>query len=131
MLEKLVQVQATKPVYYASAGQRFLQLKDKKNFSTKPKNFLKPHLIIEPKLFYGDGFKGLPAYAPFDSILITCGAPEIPQELLKQLKLGGIMVCPTGKDVQIMTTVLKKGENDYEYIELDKFRFVPMLQNKV
>lgn len=84
-----------------------------------------------PKLFYGDGFKGLPAFAPFDKIIITCGAPSIPEELLKQLKIGGIMVCPAGKEVQIMTTIIKKAENDYEKLELGEFRFVPMLQNKV
>ncbi|MCC6384696.1 MAG: protein-L-isoaspartate(D-aspartate) O-methyltransferase [Bacteroidia bacterium] len=82
--------------------------------------------------FYGDGFKGLPPFAPFDRILITCGAPEIPHELLNQLKTGGIMVVPVGAgDVQQMTTILKKGDKDYEIHQSGKFRFVPMLQEKV
>jgi|SRR6185436_1446760 len=86
----------------------------------------------QAKLFYGDGFKGLPAFAPFDKILITCGAASIPSELLKQLKHGGIMVAPIGsQSEQTMTIVIKKDETNHEIIELDKFRFVPMLENKV
>lgn len=83
------------------------------------------------KTFYGDGFKGLPAFAPFDKILITCGAPSIPFDLLKQLKAGGIMVVPVGGlKQQVMTTVMKKDETNHEIIELDKFIFVPMLKDK-
>jgi protein-L-isoaspartate(D-aspartate) O-methyltransferase len=86
----------------------------------------------QAKLFYGDGFKGLPAFAPFDKIIITCGAATIPSEILKQLKHGGIMVAPIGSlNEQIMTIVIKKDEANHEIIELDKFRFVPMLENKV
>lgn len=83
------------------------------------------------KQFYGDGFKGLPAFAPFDRILITCGVGEIPVELIKQLKNGGILVLPLGpENEQVMTTVLKKDEHHTEVISLEKFRFVPMLENK-
>ncbi len=83
------------------------------------------------KSFYGDGFKGLPAYAPFDKILVTCGAPEIPVSLIDQLKPGGIMVIPVGpQDVQTMTTVLKRPDGSTEVIALEKFRFVPMLEDK-
>ncbi|MEP7169351.1 MAG: protein-L-isoaspartate(D-aspartate) O-methyltransferase [Bacteroidota bacterium] len=86
----------------------------------------------QAKLFYGDGFKGLPAFAPFDKILITCGAAAVPQEILKQLKPGGIMVAPIGSlTEQVMTIVIKKDNDRHEIIELDKFRFVPMLENKV
>lgn len=83
------------------------------------------------KCFYGDGFKGLPPFAPYDRILITCGAPAIPFELLKQLKTGGIMVVPVGVgETQVMTTVLKKDDLNHEIVELSKFKFVPMLANK-
>jgi len=84
------------------------------------------------KQFFGDGFKGLPAFAPFDRILITCGVGEIPGELVKQLKNGGLMVLPLGPDnEQVMTTVLKKDDQHTEIISWEKFRFVPMLENKV
>ncbi|MBL7928224.1 MAG: protein-L-isoaspartate(D-aspartate) O-methyltransferase [Bacteroidia bacterium] len=88
-------------------------------------------LGIDVNCFYGDGFKGLPPFAPFDRILVTCGAPHIPEELLKQLKPGGIMVVPVGAGVvQEMTSILKKGDGDYEIHALGKFRFVPMLEEK-
>lgn len=89
------------------------------------------HLNYHPKIFYGDGFKGLPMYSPFDRILVTCAAPFIPKDLLKQLKTGGIMIVPVGEgDTQVMTSVIKKGEEEFETIELEKFRFVPMLKDK-
>lgn len=112
-------------------GAKVFSIERQKELFDKTKKLFENVLNYRPKLFYGDGFKGQAAFAPFDKIIITCGAPAIPQELLKQLRVGGVMVCPTGKDVQIMTTVLKKGDNDFEIIELDKFHFVPMLQNKV
>lgn len=83
------------------------------------------------KLFYGDGFKGLPSFAPFDRILITCGARIVPPELVKQLVVGGIMVLPLGpENEQVMTTVIKKNADSYEMMSFDKFKFVPMLENK-
>ena len=83
------------------------------------------------KVFYGDGFKGLPAFAPFDKILVTAGAPRIPEALLDQLNTNGILVIPLGaQDVQVMTTFVKTAENKYEKKEHGTFRFVPMLENK-
>jgi protein-L-isoaspartate(D-aspartate) O-methyltransferase len=82
-------------------------------------------------MFYGDGYKGLPAFAPFNKILVTCGAPFIPEDLIAQLKVGGIMVIPVGRgEVQVMTTILKTSENGFEKHELKHFRFVPMLESK-
>ncbi len=90
-----------------------------------------PAMGYNAKLFYGDGFKGLPGYAPFDKILITCGAPFIPDDLVKQLKVGGKMVIPVGAgEVQIMTLVEKISESEIAKTEFKEFRFVPMLQNK-
>jgi len=90
-----------------------------------------PLMGYNPKLFYGDGYKGLPAYAPFDKILVTCGAPYIPDELVNQLKPGGKMVIPVGPgDVQVMTVVNKLQDGSVELTELQEFRFVPMLENK-
>lgn len=83
------------------------------------------------KLFYGDGFKGLPTFAPFDRIIVTCGAREIPGELVKQLVNGGILVIPLGpENEQVMTTLVKKDEKTNEIFSFEKFRFVPMLENK-
>lgn len=83
------------------------------------------------KLFYGDGFNGLPSFAPFDRILITCGARIVPPELVKQLVVGGILVLPLGpENEQVMTTVIKKDADSYEMMSFDKFKFVPMLENK-
>jgi len=84
------------------------------------------------KTFFGDGFAGLPEFAPFDRIIITAAAKEIPQELLKQLKTGGIMVLPLGTgDDQLMIKLTKTGTHDFRKEVGDNFRFVPMLPGKV
>lgn len=83
------------------------------------------------KTFYGDGYKGLPTFAPFDKILITAGAPDVPMDLLKQLKIGGIMVIPVGgEEGQKMIKIEKIGENEYNKSQHGDFAFVPMLKNK-
>lgn len=83
------------------------------------------------KMFYGDGYKGLVSYAPFDKIIVTAGAPEIPQELLKQLKIGGHMVIPVGGDQgQVMYSVKRVSETDFEQKKHGDFAFVPMLKNR-
>ena len=83
------------------------------------------------KRFYGDGFEGLPSYAPFDKIIITCGAPFIPPKLIDQLKPGGIMVVPVGDDgKQKMMRIIKYNEGDIGQQEMGDFSFVPMLEGK-
>ena len=90
-----------------------------------------PPLSYRIKLFYGDGYAGLPAFAPFDRILITAAAPFIPEALVNQLKTGGILVAPVGKnDVQIMTRVTKLSETEIKTDTHGTFRFVPMLTDK-
>lgn len=79
---------------------------------------------------YGDGYKGLPTYAPFDKIIVTAGAPEIPKELLKQLKVGGIMVIPVGDKSQKMISILRLNEENFEMYEFGDFKFVPMLESR-
>ena len=79
---------------------------------------------------HADGYKGLPQFAPFDKIIITCGAPEIPKDLLFQLKIGGRMVIPVGRNVQKMKLVEKKSNTYYDISEHGDFSFVPMLKNK-
>jgi protein-L-isoaspartate(D-aspartate) O-methyltransferase len=79
--------------------------------------------------FYGDGFEGIPQHAPFDKILITAAAPEIPPKLLEQLKLNGIMVIPLGEGkMQQMVRITKTGNKDYRTEVFDDFSFVPMLK---
>jgi len=82
------------------------------------------------KLFYGDGYKGLPAFSPFDKMIVTAAAPYIPDALIEQLKVGGILVIPVGEEVQVMITVEKTSLTTFEKKEHGLFRFVPMLENK-
>lgn len=92
---------------------------------------LLPKLGIRPKhLSFGDGYKGLPNHAPFDSIIVTAGAPIIPKPLMAQLKIGGRLVIPLGKEEQIMTLLIRKNETQFEKHEFGEFRFVPLLENK-
>jgi protein-L-isoaspartate(D-aspartate) O-methyltransferase len=85
----------------------------------------------QPYLFYGDGYKGQPTYAPYDKILITAGANEIPQELLDQLKTGGKMVIPLGSQLgQEMTVVEKKGPDEIKKYRHGSFIFVPLIKGK-
>ena len=82
--------------------------------------------------FYGDGYAGLPAYSPFDRIIVTAGATEIPEALVKQLKVGGRMVIPVGgSDRQEMALVVKKSETETETTYHGAFIFVPFLKGKV
>jgi protein-L-isoaspartate(D-aspartate) O-methyltransferase len=88
-------------------------------------------LNYKPIYFYGDGYEGLPAYAPFDRILITAAAPEIPQKLLDQLSIGGILVVPEGgRSGQKMIRMARKSETDFERSEHGYFSFVPLLRGK-
>ncbi len=81
-----------------------------------------------PEFFCGDGSVGIPEHAPYDKILVTAGAPFVPETLLKQLKVGGTCVIPVGdENSQKMLTIIRISETDYERIELDTFRFVPLV----
>lgn len=91
--------------------------------------YIKKYLNI--KRFYGDGFEGLPTFAPFDKILITCGAPFIPPKLVQQLRPGGIMVIPVGEgESQKMIRITKAKDGTIRQEELGVFTFVPMLQGR-
>lgn len=87
-----------------------------------------PYMGYNPHFFLGDGSKGIPEHAPYDKILVTAGAPFVPDVMLKQLRVGGVLVIPVGSEKeQKMMTILRVGEQEYERIELDTFRFVPLV----
>lgn len=92
--------------------------------------FLKRMGYRPKKMIFGDGYKGLPEEAPFDGIIVTAGAPEVPRALMSQLKIGGRLVIPVGVDEQIMTLIVRTSSTEFEKKELGSFRFVPLLQNK-
>ena len=93
---------------------------------------LLPKLGYRPHFFYGDGYKGLPTYAPFDKIIITAAAGDIPKKLIEQLKTDGKMVLPLGERTsQTMTLINKTSEKDYSISEHGSFVFVPMLKGKL
>lgn len=114
----------------AELGARVFSVERQKTLFETAKKFL-PSMRYTIKLFYGDGYKGLPSYAPFDKIIITAAAPFIPPALKEQLKPGGILVAPVGTgNVQIMTTLVKTSDDLFEKKEYGQFRFVPLLEDK-
>ena len=86
---------------------------------------------VRPTLSFGDGYKGLPKEAPFDRILVTCGAPWVPEDLLGQLKIGGLLVIPVGEgEEQRMMRLERLEDGTYRSDDRGAFRFVPMVQDK-
>lgn len=89
-------------------------------------------LGYQAHFFFGDGYEGKEQYGPYDGIIITAAAPEIPEKLLGQLKTGGRLVVPYGeKDTQVMTVVTRTADDTYEYSTHGNFVFVPMLKGTV
>ncbi len=112
-------------------GVKVYSVERQKTLFDKTKIFL-PHIgYTSAKLVYGDGYKGLPQFAPFDKIIVTAGAPYIPNDLLEQLKVGGIMLIPIGEGVsQEMIWLKKNSSTGFDKKTLGSFKFVPLLQNK-
>lgn len=109
-------------------GMQVFTIERQRELYVKVQQFL-PSLGYHPRIFYGDGYKGLPTYGPFDGIIVTAGAPYIPDDLKQQLKTGGRMVIPVGTgNHQVMTLIEKTDENTFEQIELGDFAFVPLLK---
>jgi len=103
----------------------------------RQKELFKKAQLFLPKLGYrakrltfGDGYKGMPGFAPFDGIIVTAGAPFVPEPLLAQLAVGGHLVIPVGQKVQIMTVFTRESEKKFVKIEYGEFRFVPLLEDK-
>jgi protein-L-isoaspartate(D-aspartate) O-methyltransferase len=115
----------------ASVGAQVYTIERQKKLFEQNKTFafLKKYPSI--KFFYGDGYEGLPTYAPFDKVLITAAAPEIPQKLIQQLKVGGMMVIPLGSgEVQRMMRITKLENDALKEEVFANFSFVPMIEGK-
>jgi protein-L-isoaspartate(D-aspartate) O-methyltransferase len=108
-------------------GAEVFTIERQENLFNRTKLVL-PHMGYKAHFFCGDGSKGIAEHAPYDKILVTAGAPFVPETLLKQLRVGGILVIPVGDEkLQRMLTVLKVSDTEYEKFELDTFRFVPLV----
>ncbi|QEC53420.1 protein-L-isoaspartate(D-aspartate) O-methyltransferase [Anseongella ginsenosidimutans] len=112
----------------AEMGAKVITVERQEELYRKTAKFLAEMGYTSVKCLLGDGSVGFPAQAPYDRIIVTAGAPSVPQPLLKQLKKGGTLVIPVGDEkIQKMITVLKISEKEYEKIELDAFKFVPLI----
>lgn len=112
-------------------GLKVFSIERQKSLHDKTKLFLPFIGYKSAKLIYGDGYKGLPQFAPFDKIIVTAGAPYIPNDLLVQLKVGGIIVIPIGDGAnQEMNILRKTSSSNFEKQVIGQFKFVPLLQNK-
>lgn len=112
-------------------GAKVFSIERQKTLFDKTKLFLPFIGYSGMKLIYGDGYKGLPQFAPFDKIIVTAGAPYIPNDLLLQLKIGGIILIPLGEgETQEMVWLKKNSETNFDKKILGSFKFVPLLQNK-
>lgn len=112
-------------------GAKVYSIERQRELFDKTKVFLPLIGYKGSKLVYGDGYKGMPQFAPFDKIIVTAAAPYIPEELLAQLVIGGILVIPLGEgEEQVMNVIIKKTATEYNKQAFGKFKFVPMLQNK-
>lgn len=131
--EKVLEIgtgSAYQAVILAVLGAMVYTIERQKKLYDENKKFTYLKQFPTIKFFYGDGYEGLKAYAPFDKIIITAAAPEIPPKLLEQLKVGGKMVIPVDiGNVQQMRRITKLEDGiDIEYF--DNFSFVPMLQGR-
>lgn len=112
----------------ASLGARVFTIERQKDLYEKARKFLPEIGFPQIRLFYRDGYKGLPEYAPFDRIIVTAGAPYIPDALRDQLSIGGVMVIPVGEEEQTMFRVRRITEQLFEEEPLGPFRFVPFVE---
>jgi len=115
----------------AELGAKVFTIERQKKLFDANKSFLWIKKYHNIKFFYGDGYEGLPTYAPFDKVIITAAAPIVPLKLIQQMKVGGMMVIPFGSgDVQVMKRLIKQADGSVKEEVYDRFSFVPMLQGK-
>jgi protein-L-isoaspartate(D-aspartate) O-methyltransferase len=109
-------------------GARVYTIERQKELYLKSQELL-GKLGYKPHFFFGDGMEGKPAYGPYDKILITAAADEVPEKLLQQLKIGGIIVVPVGERFsQSMMKIIRISEKDYNKTSHGAFVFVPLLR---
>lgn len=109
-------------------GMQVFTIERQQELYVKTQQFL-PSIGYHPRFFYGDGYKGLPTYGPFDGIVVTAGAPYVPEDLKEQLKIGARMVIPVDHgNHQIMKVIERVTENDFKVEDHGNFAFVPLLK---
>ena len=112
-------------------GAKVFTIERQKELYARAQNFL-PEIGYHPAIFFGDGYKGLPNFAPFDKILVTAGAPYVPEELKNQLKIGGRLIIPVGNNEhQIMNVIIRVSETKFKCEKHGGFIFVPLLKGTV
>lgn len=115
----------------AELGARVYTIERQKKLYEKNKGYYFKLKYPNIKFFYGDGFEGLPTFAPFDKVIITAAAPFIPPKLVAQMKVGGMMVIPVDEgDVQRMLRLIKQADGTMMEETFEHFSFVPMLAGK-
>jgi protein-L-isoaspartate(D-aspartate) O-methyltransferase len=118
-------------VILAAMGTQVFTIERQKQLFDSNKEFAYLRSFPNIKFFYGDGFEGLPSYAPFDRVIVTAAAPFIPLKLIEQMKVGGIMVIPVDEgNLQRMLRITKISETETREEKFDLFSFVPMLEGK-
>ncbi len=111
-------------------GAKVFSIERQQTLFVKTKQFISD-ANIRAKLFYGDGYQGLPVFAPYDKVIVTAGAPFVPEALIAQMVEGGRLVIPVGEgEKQIMTVIDKLKGGALKKYELDEFSFVPLLVDK-
>lgn len=111
-------------------GAKVYTIERQRELYIKTQSFL-PSIGYKANFFYGDGYEGLGSYGPYDRILVTAGADEIPEKLKMQMKTGGILVIPIGDgNSQVMTKIVRKDEERYDTTEHGRFVFVPLLKGR-
>ena len=111
-------------------GARVFTVERQEELYLKAKKMLETKIFGNIRCYFRDGTKGLKEFAPYDRIIATAGAIEVPEALRKQLKIGGMMVIPVGEDAQVMKRIIKKTETEYIEEDWGDFRFVPFLEGK-
>ena len=117
-------------VLMAYEGVKVFSIERQQELFKKTGLLLKKLQLRPKKLIFGDGYKGWTTEAPFNAIIVTAGAPEVPKALLEQLAIGGRLVIPVGENDQVMTRYIRTGEKTFDRKTYGVFRFVPLLKDR-